>query len=774
MGDFEPRRPALIATAVFIAAGLTLFWPILTGQFMAGPASDMYVAGYGFRLFGAEYFREHGSIPQWNPYLFGGMPFIAAMHGDIFYPTAWLRWILPVDTAINLGFAVHIVLAGCTMYAFLRALGVGWGGALAGGLSWELSGIVAGLVNPGHDGKLFVSALTPLLFLAILRVVRDRRLSGYGVLALTVGLCLHGHPQLTYYAILAAAIWGLWLLFLAPERPTGRQRLGIAAGSAAAVALGFGLYAIQLLPFLEYIPYSPRGEGGPSTGWEYVTAFAMPPSELMSMVLPEFNGMQEAYWGSNPLKHHTEYVGLFPLALAVLGIGSRERRRLVVVLGVLALLFLLISFGPHTPFFRLVYEVMPMMNKARAVGMAYFLVVFPIAVYAGFGAERLLRGEITFQRALVPIAVLGTIGALGVVGVLQPVAEAIAIPERMNEVVANADAVRQGGLRLLALTALALGLTWAITTGQLRAVAAVSGVAAVIVIDLWSVERKFVNFQPPVEVTYRDDELTTALRQLPQPHRVLDVNVYRGSWLMAHGIQTLLGYHGNQIRYADELLGGKDRLWPNAGSPVILNLYAVQHVIFPQSLEGQGWKQVLGPVPTASGLPGFLFQNELNPKWARVLPAAARIPEEQIISTLLDPRFPADRIVLFPDTATVNPAAIGDSVPQPVPIGATVSSWQPGKMAITLTGETTQPSWLVVSENWYPDWHATIDGKAVPTHRGQFALITVEVPPGAKAVNLEFSSRAYARGKGITLASLAGVAALLILSAVRARRRPDA
>ena len=774
MGDFEPRRPALIATAVFIAAGLTLFWPILTGQFMAGPSSDMYFSGYGFRLFGAEYFRQYGAIPQWNPYLFGGLPYIGAMHGDIFYPTAWLRWILPVDTAINLGFAFHIVLAGCTMYALLRALGVGWGGALAGGLSWELSGIVTGLVNSGHDGKLFVSSLTPLLFLAILRSVRDRRLSGYGVLALTVGLCLHGHPQLAYYAVLAAAIWGLWLLFLAPERPPAKQRLGIAAASAAAVALGFGLYAIQLLPFLEYIPYSPRGEGGPSTGWEYVTAFAMPPDELMSMVLPEFNGIQQAYWGSNPLKYHTEYVGLFPLALAVLGIGSRERRRMVLVLGVIGLLFLLISFGAHTPFFRLVYEVMPMMKKARAVGMAYFLVAFSIAVYAGFGAERLLRGEITFRRALVPIAVLGTIAVLGVIGVLQPVAEALAIPERMNEVVANADAVRQGGLRLLALTALALGLTWAITTGQLRAAAAVACVAAVIVIDLWSIERKFVNFQPSVAVTYRDDELTMALRKFPMPQRVLDANVYQGSWLMAHGIPTLLGYHGNQIRFADQLLGGKNQGFPNAGSPVILNLYAVQHVIFPQSLEGQGWKQALGPVPTASGLPGFLFQSELNPSWARVLPSAAKIPEEQIISTLLDPRFPTDRIVLFSDTATVNPPAIGDSVPQPAPITATVSSWQPGKMAITLSGETTQPTWLVVSENWYPDWHASVDGKPVPVHRGQFALITVELPPGAKAVTLEFSSRAYARGKGITFASLAGVAALLVLSAVRSRRRTDA
>ena len=162
--------------------------------------------GYGFRLFGAEMFRATGQIPEWNPYLFGGLPFIAAQHGDIFYPTAWLRWFLPIDTAMNLGFFAHIVLAGATMYAFLRALRVSWTGAVVGGLAYELTGIVASLVRPGHDGKLFVSALAPLVFLALLRAIRDRRPWGYGLLALTVGLCmLSPHYQMTYYLLVAAA-----------------------------------------------------------------------------------------------------------------------------------------------------------------------------------------------------------------------------------------------------------------------------------------------------------------------------------------------------------------------------------------------------------------------------------------------------------------------------------------------------------------------------------------------------------------------------------------
>ena len=121
-------------------------------------------------------FRQTGHIPEWNPYLFGGLPFIAAQHGDIFYPTAWLRWVLPVDTAMNLGFVAHIVLAGATMYALAPgAAGRAGPARWSAGSRYELTGIVASLVRPGHDGKLFVSALAPLAFLALLRAIRDRR-----------------------------------------------------------------------------------------------------------------------------------------------------------------------------------------------------------------------------------------------------------------------------------------------------------------------------------------------------------------------------------------------------------------------------------------------------------------------------------------------------------------------------------------------------------------------------------------------------------------------
>ena len=768
MREFEPRRPAVLAALVFLAAGLLLFWPIFTGQFL--PGDDQVLAGYGFRLFGAEYFREYGRIPLWNPYLYGGMPFVAAMHGDIFYPTAWLRWIIPTDVGMNIAFAAHIVIAGCTMYALLRALGTSWGGAVVGGIAYELSGLVAGMVSPGHDGKLFVAAVSPLLLLAILRAVRDRKLSAYGLIAISVGLSLHGHPQMSYYLLIVALLWGLWLLFLAPERPAAEQRLKIALGAIGAVALGFGLYVIQAMPFIQYIPFSPRAEGGTSGDWDYATSFALPPSELWSVFYPEFNGIHTAYWGFNRFKLHTEFVGLIPLALAWLGIRDKGRRPIVIALSVIGVLFLLVAFGGHTPFYRLWFELLPMMKKVRAAGMAFLFVVLPICIFAGFGADRLLKGEVTFRQAFIPIAVFGVLGLLGIVGMLQAVAEALALPEMMQRAMANSEGLRMGGVRVLIIALAGGAVAWAITKGKAQAGVAAGLLALVVLAEMWSVERKFITFSPNVSVSYADDPITTELRKQPLPYRVLDAGAYQGSWLMAHKVPTLLGYHGNQERFFDELLGGKLQGHPNAIRPNIWNLFSVGYIIVGDTIDLAGWHRVLGPVQTTPGAQAVLYARDTMPPWASVVPAAAKVPENQIIPTLLDTRFPVDRIVLFPDTTSVVTAPVPDSLPEPSPVRARMLAWEPGSMRIGLEGQAAAASWLVVSENWYPDWQATVDGQPAPVFRGQYSLITIPIPVGAKEVTLEFRSRAYQRGRLITFISLIAALGLWLVPLVRTRR----
>ena len=79
-----------------------------TGQFLVNPRSDQFIAGYAFREFAASSLRAGEGFPLWNPYLFGGMPYVAAMHGDIFYPTFLLRMIFPTDVAMTCEYVVRV------------------------------------------------------------------------------------------------------------------------------------------------------------------------------------------------------------------------------------------------------------------------------------------------------------------------------------------------------------------------------------------------------------------------------------------------------------------------------------------------------------------------------------------------------------------------------------------------------------------------------------------------------------------------------------------
>jgi hypothetical protein len=310
----------------------------------------------------------------------------------------------------------------------------------------------------------------------------------------------------------------------------------------------------------------------------------------------------------------------------------------------------------------------------------------------------------------------------------------------------------------------------AVARGRLAGAAAIAAVGTLVVADLYSVDRRFFVFQGPAAETYRDDAVTARLRQVPMPFRTLDVGVYRGSWLMAHHIPTLLGYHGNELRWFDELAGGKN-VWQNVGNPRIWDLYAVAYLITGQAVEAPGWSQVLGPVPTAGGGQAWLYQADSMPPYARVLPAAAKVPEDQIIPTLLDDRFPLHQVLLLPDTASAAVAPIPDSMPR-MP-DATVVAWQAGRITVQLARPAPEAGWLQVSENWYPDWNATVDGAPAATVRGQFALLAVPIPAGAREVVFEFVSPAFERGRLVSLASVLVALGLMGVPRLLPRRRPD-
>src|ERR1700674_773860 len=71
-----PRFAFGWASLVYALCTLSLAYPALAGRFLVNPYSDQYIAGYAFREFAASTLKATGHFPLWNPYLFGGMPYI--------------------------------------------------------------------------------------------------------------------------------------------------------------------------------------------------------------------------------------------------------------------------------------------------------------------------------------------------------------------------------------------------------------------------------------------------------------------------------------------------------------------------------------------------------------------------------------------------------------------------------------------------------------------------------------------------------------------------
>ncbi len=757
---WTPRFPTLLAVGLLTVWVAVLCLPMVGGRFLVGPASDQIFTGIPFRWFGADEWHRTGHVALWNPYMFGGLPFVGAMHGDIFYPTAWLRLLVGADTALNLGFAVHLVLAGVLTYAFLRRLGTSWTGAVTGGLAYQLSGIVASLVQPGHDGKLYVSALLPLVLLALVIGIRERRWEGHGLLALAVALgILSPHIQMMQYTLILAGLFALYLAFADDRRPaTTPQRLQALGLALGAVALGLTAGMIQLWPFIQYMPFAARSAG--AQGWDYATSYAIPPEHLVDWVVPEFTGILQAYWGSNFFKLHSEYVGAGTLVLAAVGIASRERRRLLWFVGGAWLLFVLVSLGGHTPFYRLWYALVPGVKVTRAPGMAFFVPTFLMAVTAAFGVERLERGE--GKKVL-----YGALGAaallllLGVSGALAGLAESLARPTgRDTAAAANADAITFGAVRSAVVIALVAALGFAVLARRVGGLAVAALLALVVGGDEYSNARRFFAWSPPASELYADDAILRRLEATPRPWRIVDLpdanGVYPTAFLMAKGIPNVLGHHGNELHRYDQLLGGKN-VWENLGNPRLWDLLAVRFVVLSGKMELRGYRLVDSTASAAGrGGPAWLYEADTVPPYARVIPAAAKIPEERIVPTLLDARLDPDRVLLLPEDAAATPPRV-DQQPERATSRAEVTAWEPGAITVRIDPAPAQASWLLVSENWYPDWHVSVDGRPAALLRGHGTFLAAQLPAGAREARFTFASAGYSAGKAVTLASFTAI-----------------
>ncbi len=155
-----------------------------------------------------------------------------------------------------------------------------------------------------------------------------------------------------------------------------------------------------------------------------------------------------------------------------------------------------------------------------------------------------------------------------------------------------------------------------------------------VLLDLWSVERRYIQFSPPARESFAPDAIVKTLQGDSGVYRVLSINEYQGleNYLMSQRVRSVLGYHGNELQRYDELLGGKNE-WRNIGSPNLLKLLAVRYVIINEPISTTLLAPVGdGPLATADGQAAYLYRVTDPVPYAFLVEEALQLGDSQTVA----------------------------------------------------------------------------------------------------------------------------------------------
>ena len=165
--------------------------------------------------------------------------------------------------------------------------------------------------------------------------------------------------------------------------------------------------------------------------------------------------------------------------------------------------------------------------------------------------------------------------------------------------------------------------------------------------------------------------------------------------------------------------------------------------------------KLAGPARDAAGSMVYAYKlPEPNPA-AWVAAAIIKAPQDRALGAVLDPSFDPATVAVVDTSASAITGASIRALPAPAATTATVTSYAAGAIDVALSQPAAAGQALVVSENYFPGWHAVADGKPAPVGLMNYNLVGVALPQGVRTVQLRFVDAAYEKGKIATWIALA-------------------
>ncbi len=776
-------------------------------------------AGRGMGHEQQTYFERTGERTRWTNSVFGGMPTYQTAPSykstdalskvmDAYH--LWLPENVWYVFAYLLGF-----------YILLRAFDFRQELAVLGSIIWAFSSYFFIIIAAGHIWKVMALAYLPPMIAGLVLAYRGKYLWGFILTALFTAFEVKAnHVQMTYYYLFVVLFMVIAYLVQAIKNKQLLHFGKATAVCAAAACLGICMNLSNLYHTWEYSKESMRGKSElvkantanqTNSGLErdYITQWSYGIGETWTLLIPNAKGgasvplsqnetaMKKAdpnfiqiyqqigqYWGEQPGTSGPVYVGAFVLMLFILALFIVKGPMKWALLAATVLSVLLSwgkNFMPLTNFF---IDYMPMYAKFRTVASILVIAEFTIPLLAMLGLKKILDTPSVLNKQIKYVYIsFGLTAGFCLLFALMPSVffsnfvsaqelEAMkSIPaEYQGQLIANLREMRQAIFtddcwRSFFIIVIGTFLLLLYRANKLKRSAFVGLVIVLCLVDMWQVNKRYLNDGMFVEKSVRDNpiEMTPTDQQILQTkeldYRVLNLatstfNENETSYFH----KSIGGYHPAKLRRYQEMIetyiapemeklmksiveaqGDMTKLNGDSISPV-LNMLNTKFFIMPL----QGGQTVPLKNPYAFGNAWFVdkvtYVNNAN--------------EELEMVGKLNLRAEAVADKKFRDV-------LGSSCEQDHHAQVTMKNYEPNQL--TYEVESAKGGVLVFSENYYPEWTATVDGKEVPVGRVNYILRAIQVKPGKHQVVLSFFPKSVDRTETVAYIAFALLVICILL-----------
>lgn len=694
-------------------------------------------------------------LPLWNPLSGCGMPLVGDIQATIFSPVRLFLALFPSVRAYNLILVSEVFIAGFAVFILARLLQVSRLSALFAAIAYcfcpyflyyfELvSGtslpflpvLCASFVYSARFGRRLPALLVPSLF--------------------TAGYILSGHPESSLYAVAIASS----LFFCIRIRDSNVKAVKAFVELSIVAVFSFCFAAPALLPFVEFLKCGDSYKYGVG-----ISAFAPWQGLFLNLQQP-CSGGASPYLGGVTLL-------LLPLSLFV----GRASRYYVVLLVSMAIViaFFVTRLYP----IDLLLSVKPFTYLVTVYLIPGFLLL--LSLLAGIGLDSLtvmiLSSKVFASRMFKTM----TIPLL--VSVVLPLSlYAFHVDLRMCDfdctipaTAINLRAILFNGLIAISfLTICSVLARWARRIGAVKLASIIGSLAICLnFCSLAFASRISMPVQP--KFSYPETPVTELLER--SHSRVLSVieHVLKPNVNIVYGISSfrvhnpllparfaafahLCGASLDEFRnqsYAGKLTDMVDL----ASIRLILTQFKPlpsRYKLLYTSKQGISIYENPQALPEAYLVgQGVLAQSELEARQAICAPA-------------FDCR---KTVVIEPDSATVK--KLDDSALSSLFLPLKALRQNANQVAIDYS--STVPAFVVLTDTFYPGWHATIDGQPTEIFRANYLFRAVHVPSGKHTVRFEYWPFSLVAGLVLfSCAVLAAFAIVLVNLSLRNRRKAGA